>query len=82
MRLFLILILAVFPILLDAVEARPLSLRETVDSLSAEDLKETLRVLRENYVKPDALSEAELSRATIQGLIERQIGRASCRERV
>lgn len=71
MKLSLIFAIAMLPILLDAEDAPPPSLRETVDSLSAEDLKETLRVLRENYVKPDALSEAELSRATIQGLIER-----------
>ena len=59
------------PLLLHAEDARPPTLRETVDSLSAEDLKEFLRLLRENYIKPDALSEAELSRATIQGMIER-----------
>ncbi len=71
MKLPLILAAAVFPMLLHAEEARPPSLRETVDSLSAEDLKDFLRVLRENYIKPDALSDAELSRATIQGMIER-----------
>ena len=54
-----------------ADEPPPPTLRETVDSLSDDDLKEFLRLLRENYIKPDALSEAELSRATIQGIIER-----------
>ena len=63
------LLIATFPASAD--DARPPTLRETVDSLSAEDLKEFLRLLRENYIKPDALSEAELSRATIQGIIER-----------
>ena len=79
MKLPLILALAMFPMLLHAEDARPPMLRETVDSLSAEDLKEFLRLLRENYIKPDALSEAELSRATIQGIIERLAPGASLR---
>lgn len=79
MKIFLLVALAIFPILLGAEESPAPSLRETVDSLSAEDLKETLRVLRENYVKPDALSEDALSRATIQGLIERLSPGASFR---
>ena len=79
MKTSLLVALAMLPMLLRAEDAPPPSLRETVDSLSAEDLKETLRVLRENYVKPEALSEAELSRATIQGLIERLSPGASFR---
>ncbi len=71
MKLPLIVALAMLPLLLHAEDARPPTLRETVDSLSAEDLKEFFRLLRENYIKPDALSDAELSRATIQGMIER-----------
>ena len=63
------LFIAAFPAC--AEDSRPPTLRETVDSLSGEDLKEFLRLLRENYIKPDAFSEAELSRATIQGIIER-----------
>ena len=54
-----------------AQDAPKSTLRETVDALSEADLKDFLRVLRENYIKPDALSETELSRATIQGMIER-----------
>ena len=54
-----------------AQDSRPPTLRETVDSLGDDDLKEFLRLLRENYIKPDALTDAEISRATIQGVIER-----------
>ena len=71
MKTILLAALAMLPMLLHADDARPPSPRETVDSLSDEDVKDFLRALRENYVKPDSLSEAELSRATIQGLIER-----------
>ncbi len=71
MKPILLAALAMLPMLLHAEEARPPSLRETVDSLSDEDLKDFMRTLRENFVKPDLLSEAEVSRATIQGLIER-----------
>lgn len=62
-----------------AEDAPKPSLRETVDALSDADLKDFLRVLRENYIKPNALSETELSRATIQGMIERLAPGASLR---
>lgn len=54
-----------------AEDSRPPTLRETVNLLSDDDLKEFLRLLRENYLKPDTLTDAEISRATIQGIIER-----------
>ncbi|MEO7318303.1 MAG: hypothetical protein ABIZ56_04885, partial [Chthoniobacteraceae bacterium] len=57
--------------LLVSASAQDAPLRESVDALSDADLKDFLRVLRENYIKPDALSETELSRATLQGVIER-----------
>ena len=59
--------------------AQDSTLRESVDALSDADLKDVLRLLRENFIKPDALSEAELSRATIQGLIQRLAPGASLR---
>ena len=62
-----------------AEDAPKSPLRESVDALSDADLKDFFRVLRENYIKPDALSEAELSRATIQGMIERLAPGASLR---
>ena len=54
-----------------AEDSRPATLRDTVNSLSDDDLREFLRLLRENYIKPDTLTDAEISRATIQGIIER-----------
>ena len=65
-----------------AQDAPKSPLRESVDALSDADLKDFLRLLRENYIKPDALSEAELSRATIQGMIERLAPGASLRPAV
>ena len=56
---------------LHAGDASPVPLREAVDGLSEADLQEFLQVLRTNYVKPDVLTETELSRATVQGLLER-----------
>ena len=65
--------------LLVSASAQDTPLRESVDALSDADVKDFLRVLRENYIKPDALSEAELSRAAIQGIIERLAPGASLR---
>ncbi len=49
----------------------PASPREIVDSLSDADVQEIIGILKANYLNPDALSDAQLSRATVQGLIER-----------
>lgn len=51
--------------------AAPPSLRSLVDSLSPEDLKQLLPMLKEHYIKPEAFNPDELERATLQGLIER-----------
>ena len=59
--------------------AQDSTLRESVDALTDADLKDMLRLLRENFIKPDALSDTELSRATIQGVIERLAPGASLR---
>ena len=82
MKLLPILALAVLLVSASAQDAPKPTLRETVDALSDADLKDFLRLLRENYIKPDALSEAELSRATIQGIIERLAPGASLRPAV
>ena len=79
MKLLPILALATLLVSASAQDAPKPTLRETVDALSDADLKDFLRLLRENYIKPDALSEAELSRATIQGMIERLAPGASLR---
>ena len=45
--------------------------KAAIDALSADDLDEVISVLREHYLAPAALSELELKRATVQGLIDR-----------
>src|SRR5580704_1536414 len=59
-----------------APEAAPpkkpvLTTRAAVDALSDAELDEVIRLLKENYIKPDALSEAEQRRSTVQGLLDR-----------
>ena len=49
----------------------PQSLREAVDGLSEADLREFLNILREHYIGAPKLDQNELSRATVQGLLER-----------
>lgn len=39
--------------------------------MSAADLQQAVQLLRTNYINPDALSETELERATLCGLLER-----------
>jgi C-terminal processing protease CtpA/Prc len=43
--------------------------REIINGLSQTDLGEALNLLKANYVNPAALTDLELSRATLQGLI-------------
>ena len=71
-------VLAAVPLLitLHAEEAAPkkkapLTIRAAVDALSDAELDDVIRLLKENYIKPDALSEAEQRRATVQGLLDR-----------
>ncbi len=54
-----------------AEDAPTPTLRQTVDSLSDADLKEFITLLKERYIKPAALNDAEQARAMIQGLVER-----------
>src|SRR5436190_6986231 len=42
-----------------------------VDSTDPRDLKEAIQILKGNYVRPDSLDEAELSRATFEGILAR-----------
>ena len=51
--------------------AEPLTLRGAVDSLTDAALDEVITLLKDNYINPDALSDAELKRAKVQGLIDR-----------
>jgi C-terminal processing protease CtpA/Prc len=52
-------------------EPKQLSASEAADTLSEDELREVVDILRENYLRPDALSETSLARAGIQGLLER-----------
>ncbi|MDP9004610.1 MAG: S41 family peptidase, partial [Verrucomicrobiota bacterium] len=45
--------------------------KSLVDSMDPADLKEAIQLLRNNYIKPETLNEAELSRATFEGILTR-----------
>lgn len=45
--------------------------KSLVDSMDSTDLKEAIQLLKNNYIKPQALSETELSRATFEGVLTR-----------
>lgn len=45
--------------------------RELIDSLGQNDLQAAITVLKNNFTNPAALNEPELSRATLQGLLDR-----------
>ena len=45
--------------------------RSLVDSMDSADLKEAIQLLKNNYIKPDALNETELSRAAFEGILTR-----------
>src|SRR5438046_10197641 len=48
-----------------------LTTKALVDAMDPADLKEAIQLLRNNYIKPDALSETELNRATFEGVLSR-----------
>src|SRR5947207_11186390 len=45
--------------------------KSLVDSMDSADLKEAIQLLKNNYVNPEALNEAELNRATFDGILAR-----------
>jgi hypothetical protein len=45
--------------------------KSLVDSMDSTDLKEAIQLLKNNYIKPEALNESEMSRATFEGLLTR-----------
>src|SRR6476659_4678596 len=45
--------------------------RALIDSMDSADLKEAIQLLKSNYIKPEALNETELSRATFEGILAR-----------
>src|SRR4051812_38199947 len=44
---------------------------EMINSLTQADLQETISLLKKNFANPQAISETQIDRATIQGLIAR-----------
>ncbi|MEY2483756.1 MAG: carboxyl-terminal processing protease [Verrucomicrobiota bacterium] len=42
-----------------------------IDSMDSAELKEAIQLLKNNYIKPEALNETELSRATFEGILTR-----------
>ena len=49
----------------------PLTTRHAVDSLTDAELDQVISLLRENYIAPDALTDDEIKRASVQGIIDR-----------
>lgn len=47
------------------------AITSVVDTTDPADLKEAIQLLKSNYIKPEALNEAELSRATFEGVLSR-----------
>lgn len=47
------------------------STRTLIDSMDSTDLKEAIQLLKNNYIKPEALNETELSRAAFEGILTR-----------
>ena len=45
--------------------------KSLVDSMDSTDLKEAIQLLKNNYIKPQALNETELNRATFEGILTR-----------
>ncbi len=54
-----------------AKPGEPPTTRSAVDSLGDADLDQVISLLKDNYIDPDALSDDELKRATVQGIIDR-----------
>src|SRR6266403_1975708 len=45
--------------------------RALIDTMDSADLKEAIQLLKNNYIKPEALNETELSRAAFEGILTR-----------
>jgi len=54
-----------------AKPGEPLTTRTAVDALTDAELDEVISQLKDNYIDSDALSDEELKRATVQGIIDR-----------
>ncbi len=47
-------------------------MEELINSLSAADLQAAITLLKNNFTNPDAITEMELNRATVEGMLIRQ----------
>lgn len=52
-------------------ETPPPAPRSLVDSLSPADVQKAIELLKSNYINPDALNDAEIDRAKLEGLLTR-----------
>jgi C-terminal processing protease CtpA/Prc len=52
-------------------------LRQTVDALSETDASQLIQILKETHIAAEKITETELTRATVQGLLERFGGSVS-----
>ncbi|HCP91506.1 MAG TPA: hypothetical protein DIT76_05600 [Spartobacteria bacterium] len=48
------------------------TMEELINSLSAADLQAAITLLKSNFTNPDAITEMELNRATVEGMLIRQ----------
>ena len=51
--------------------APPPTTKSLVDAMDSADLREAIQLLKNNYIKPEALNETELNRATFEGILTR-----------
>src|SRR5437762_10631369 len=51
-------------------------MKTLIDSLAPAEIDETIRVLKSNFIDPNALKDQEINRATLQGLLARLHGGA------
>lgn len=54
-----------------AAQAPVSATRTAVDELSDAELEQVLQLLKENFINPSSLSDEELRRATVQGILDR-----------
>lgn len=54
-----------------AEQRLPLGSREAADALTDDELRKVVDMLRENYIRPDVLSEQALARSNVQGVLDR-----------
>src|SRR5437763_1989910 len=51
-------------------------MKTLIDSLAPAEIDETIRVLKSNFIDPNALKDQEINRATLEGLLARLHGGA------